>query len=82
MELYERIQKVLNFRNMSQADVCRLTGLSSAKVSQVVSGKTSDPRISTIVPIMSKLSSDSSNPMTCGFVYENRENCMNRWHFG
>lgn len=31
---------------------------------------------------MSKLSSDSNNPMTCGFVYENRENCMNRGHFG
>ena len=31
---------------------------------------------------MSKLSSDSDNPMTCGFVYENRENCMNRGHFG
>nr|DAF87200.1 MAG TPA: hypothetical protein [Myoviridae sp. ctPkm1] len=31
---------------------------------------------------MSKLSSDSDNPMTCGLVYENRENCMNRGHFG
>lgn len=31
---------------------------------------------------MSKLSSDSNNPMTCGFVYENRENCMNRGQFG
>ena len=55
MELYERIQKVLRFRDMSQAEVCRLTGLSSAKVSQVVSGKTSDPRISTIVPIAKAL---------------------------
>lgn len=32
--------------------------------------------------IMSKLSNDSSNPMTFGFVYENRENCMNSGHFG
>ena len=31
---------------------------------------------------MSKLSSDSDNPMTCGFVYENRENCMNHGQFG
>lgn len=55
MELYERIQKVLSFRDMSQADVCRITGLSSAKVSQVVSGSTRDPRISTIVPIAKAL---------------------------
>lgn len=55
MELHERIQKVLELRGMSQADVCRITGLSSAKVSQVVSGSTKDPRISTIIPIAQAL---------------------------
>ena len=31
---------------------------------------------------MSKLSSDSDNPMTCGFVCENPSDCTNRGHFG
>lgn len=56
MEFHERIQKVLELRGMTQAEVCRITGLSSAKVSQVVSGSTKDPRISTIVPIAQALS--------------------------
>ena len=30
---------------------------------------------------MSMLSSDSDNPMTCGFVYENRMNRANLGHF-
>ena len=30
---------------------------------------------------MSMLSSDSDNPMTCGFVYENRMILMNCGHF-
>lgn len=55
MEMHERIQHILTSKNMSQADVCRLSGLDSSKVSQVVSGRTKDPRISTIVPIAKAL---------------------------
>lgn len=33
-------------------------------------------------PFMSKLSSDSNNPMTCCFVYENPMIRTNRGHFG
>lgn len=55
MEMYERIQRVLSRKNMTQADVCRLSGLDSGKVSQVVSGRTKDPRVSTIVPIAKAL---------------------------
>lgn len=55
MEMHERIQLVLTSKGMSQADICRLTGLDSGKVSQVVSGRTKDPRISTIVPIAQAL---------------------------
>ena len=55
MEMHERIQLVLASKNMSQADICRISGLDSGKVSQVVSGRTKDPRISTIVPIAQAL---------------------------
>lgn len=33
------------------------------------------------IQFLSMLSSDSSNPMTCGFVYENRMNRANLGHF-
>ena len=55
MELSDRIQEVLDAKGLSQADLCRISHLSSAKVSQVVSGATQDPRISTIAPISKAL---------------------------
>lgn len=53
--LAENIQSVMEMKGISQADVCRATGLSTAIVSLVCSGKTKDPRLSTIVPICKAL---------------------------
>lgn len=50
-DLGSKLTKVMNDKGMTQADVCRLTGFSTAVVSQVFSGKTKDPRLSTIIPI-------------------------------
>ena len=49
------IQKVLDARGMSQADLARETGLSTAIISQVVSGKTKDPRFGTVLAIAKAL---------------------------
>ena len=51
MQLHERLSELLEEKGVSQADVCRETGLSSALVSQVFSGKTKDPRMSTVISI-------------------------------
>lgn len=51
MELSQRLNQLLEERGETQADVCRETGLSSALVSQVFSGKTKDPRLSTMKSI-------------------------------
>lgn len=55
MGFKEQIQEALEERGLTQADLCRLTGLSSSKVSQVVNGATQDPRLSTIAPIADAL---------------------------
>ena len=49
--LGERIQNALDVRGMTQADLVRITGMSSAIISQIVSGKTPDPRFTTVVKI-------------------------------
>lgn len=54
-DLGKKLTKVMESKGMSQADVCRITGFSTAVVSQVFSGKTKDPRLSTILPICAAL---------------------------
>lgn len=49
--LSERIQNALDVRGMTQADLVRITGMSSAIISQIVSGRTPDPRFMTVVKI-------------------------------
>lgn len=49
--LSERIQNALDVRGMTQADLVKITGMSSAIISQIVSGKTPDPRFMTVVKI-------------------------------
>lgn len=51
----ENIQKALDERGMTQADLARRTGLSTAVVSQIVSGKTKDPRLSNVIAIANAL---------------------------
>lgn len=46
-----RIQQAMDNRGVTQADLARMTGLSTAIVSQIVSGRTKDPRFASIVTI-------------------------------
>jgi transcriptional regulator with XRE-family HTH domain len=49
------IQLILDMKGMTQADLARKSGLSTAVVSQIVSGKTKDPRLSNVVMIANAL---------------------------
>lgn len=49
--LSERIQAAMDARGMTQADLARATGFSTAVVSQIVSGKTKDPRFLSVIEI-------------------------------
>lgn len=53
--LHERIQKAMDAKGYTQADLARETGLSTAIISQIVSGKTKDPRFTNIVKIATVL---------------------------
>lgn len=55
MELRDMLQSILAEKNLNQADVCRLTGMESGKVSQIFSGATKDPRFSTVIEIAKAL---------------------------
>lgn len=49
--LGERIGYALDRQGMSQADLARATGLSTAIIAQIVSGSTKDPRLSNVIAI-------------------------------
>lgn len=51
----ERIAYALEKQDKTQADLSRETGLSTAVISQIVSGKTQDPRLSNVVRIADAL---------------------------
>ena len=51
----ERVRHALEVREMSQADLARLTGMSQAVISQIVNGKTKDPHFSRVVAIAKAL---------------------------
>lgn len=53
--LAERIIYALESQNKTQADLARETGLSTAIISQITSGKTKDPRLSNIIAIADAL---------------------------
>ena len=50
-----RINYVLERRGMKQADLARLSGLSTAQVAQIATGKTKDPRFLSVVKIAKAL---------------------------
>ena len=54
-DLKERINKAMRDRGMSQADLCRVTKMGSSKISQLLTGKVQDPRLSTMVVISQAL---------------------------
>jgi len=49
--LSDRLYFALELRDMSQADLARATGLSTALISQICSGKTTNPKLNHIIAI-------------------------------
>lgn len=49
MELKDRIAYAMKSKGLKQADLCRMTGMTSSKISQLLNGKTYDPRLSTAI---------------------------------
>lgn len=54
-DLSQRIDEAMRVRGMSQADLCRATKMGSSKISYILQGKTTDPRISTLIKIADAL---------------------------
>lgn len=55
MEFRDRVLEALQMRGMTQADLCHKTQMGSSKVSQILSGKVKDPRLSTAIKIADAL---------------------------
>lgn len=53
--LSERIQYAMDKRDMTQADLARATGMSTSKISYIVTGATKDPQFTTVVKIAKAL---------------------------
>lgn len=51
----ERLNAILDKRQMKQVDLCRLSGLSSAQVTYLVNGRTKDPSLTTATKIANAL---------------------------
>ena len=55
MDFHERLQSILDSKNLKQVSLVELTGLSSAQINHLVSGRTKDPKFSTVVRIADAL---------------------------
>lgn len=55
MDFHERLQAILDSKNLKQVSLAELTGLSSAQVNHLVSGRTKDPKLETVVKIANAL---------------------------
>lgn len=53
--LAERIQTAMEVREMTQTDLVRLTGMSSAQINHIVNGRTKDPGFTQVVKIAKAL---------------------------
>lgn len=53
--LSERIQYAMDKRDLTQADISRMTGLSTAVLSQIISGKTTNPTFEKVLKIADAL---------------------------
>ena len=49
--LAKRILKRMDELDMSQADLARKTGMTTANIAYIVNGKTQDPRLSTVIAL-------------------------------
>ena len=55
MDLSERLHELSKEKGLTQADVARRSGLSTAKITQLFRGSTKDPRISTVMMLCQAL---------------------------
>ena len=53
--LAERIQHVMDERDVTQADLARMTGMTTSNIAYIVNGKTKDPRLSSVMLIAEAL---------------------------
>lgn len=53
--LAERIQKVMDVRGITQADLARMTGITTSNIAYIVNGKTKDPRLQSVLAIAEAL---------------------------
>ena len=49
MDLAARLNEISKEKGLSQAEIARRSGLSTAKITQLFRGSTKDPRISTVM---------------------------------
>ena len=49
--LANRVQRRMDELDMSQADLARKTGMTTANIAYIVNGKTQDPRLSTVIAL-------------------------------
>ena len=53
--LAERIQYAMDKRGITQADLARMTGMTTSNVAYIVNGKTKDPRFQSVLLIADAL---------------------------
>lgn len=53
--LAQRIQKAMDEQNITQADLARMTGMTTSNVAYIVNGKTKDPRLQSVMLIANAL---------------------------
>lgn len=51
----ERVQKLMDEQCVTQADLARMTGMTTSNVAYLVNGKTKDPRLSSVMLIANAL---------------------------
>ncbi len=53
--LSDRIQQAMDKRNITQADLARMTGMTTSNIAYIVNGKTKDPRFQSVLLIADAL---------------------------
>ena len=53
--LAERIQRAMDKRGITQADLARMTGITTSNIAYIVNGKTKDPRFQSVMLIAEAL---------------------------
>lgn len=58
MNFKQRVQAAMDAKGMTQADVCRASGISTQLLSKIMVGKTENPRLDTLVRLSAALGVD------------------------